>query len=137
MSIEILGQDITYARAERIYRKSREMANETWRYMGYAEAGVRAVIARDPRLLKALEAALEVIDKAQEEQRGRTMRDKSTTGAYKADVAVLQAYREAYLDATERRPASDDGPEYAAWRNQITSWGYFYAALGMFAGAIV
>ena len=70
---------------------------------GFADAGWRAALARDPKLLKALERGAELVGKASEEQRGRTRRfaDKLPE---QVEHTEAQLWREAYRLCDEGRP---------------------------------
>lgn len=84
--------------------------------------GIRAAKARDPKLLLALEKAAEVMDKASEEQMGRTRRDPGTSFAQRREHTETQMWREAY------RLAADGNP------NDVYGW--IYAAAARLAGLI-
>jgi hypothetical protein len=70
----------------------------------FADAGWRAARARDPKLLKALEAGAEILDKLTEEQFGRTMRDPSALYGETKGTTEQQLWREAYRLCDEGNP---------------------------------
>ena len=65
---------------------------------------VRAARARDPHLLKALEASAEVLQAMQERQIGRTQRDASTPYGQRVDLTEYSLWREAYRICDEGTP---------------------------------
>jgi hypothetical protein len=62
----------------------------------FADKGMRAARAREPRLLKALECGAEVLHAIQERQIGRTLRDSSTPYGHRVDLTEYGMWREAY-----------------------------------------
>ena len=74
---------------------------------GFAQKGWRAARARDPRLLKALEGAAEVMQAIQERQRGRTMRDSSTPYGQRVDLTEYSLWREAYKCCDRGEPSEN------------------------------
>jgi hypothetical protein len=75
------------------------------RDQGFADTGWRAALARDDKLLKALERGAEIIDAASESQTGRTRRDTGTE-VYGHTIAHTEAtlWREAYRLCDEGNP---------------------------------
>jgi hypothetical protein len=69
----------------------------------FAETGWRAAIARDPKLLKALERGAEVVAKIDEDQRGRTRRSAERFDE-SVETTTTQLWKEAYRLCDEGRP---------------------------------
>jgi hypothetical protein len=88
---------------ERAY--SRAMEAQKQHDDHYADAGLRAAIARDPRLLLSLEHGAEVLTAMMERQRGRTMRDHSTPYGHRVELTEVGLWRNAYEQV-------DKGAEY-------------------------
>lgn len=93
---------INESTVERAY--SRALKAQHLRRDSFAQKGMRAAIARDSHLLKALEGAAEVLQAMQERQVGRTQRDASTVYGEKVDLTEYALWREAYRLADEGRP---------------------------------
>ena len=70
----------------------------------FADTGWRAAVARDPKLLKALEKMTERTGALQEDQIGRTMRDPSATIGESKGTTAHQLCREAYKMADAGTP---------------------------------
>ncbi len=66
------------------------------RHQTFADTGYRAAIARDPRLLAALEAMAETTGKMQEAQMGRLMRDPGSSFGESKGTTEHQLCREAF-----------------------------------------
>jgi hypothetical protein len=66
------------------------------RRQNFADTGYRAALARDPKLLIALEAMAEVTLAMQEEQIGRLMRSPDSTFGESRGTTEHQLCREAY-----------------------------------------
>jgi hypothetical protein len=71
---------------------------------GFADTGYRAALAKDAKLLKALEAMAEVTGKMQDDQMGRTMRSPDAEFGHTRGTTEHQLCREAYRLADEGRP---------------------------------
>jgi hypothetical protein len=69
----------------------------------FARIGWRAAQARDPRLLKVLERAAEIVTQMDENQRGRTRRYAEKLGE-QIETTETQLWREAYRLCDEGRP---------------------------------
>jgi hypothetical protein len=65
------------------------------RNQNFANTGMRAAHARDPKLLLALEKAAEVLEKMQEDQHGRTKRS-SRIFAETTDLTEVSLWKGAY-----------------------------------------
>lgn len=83
----------------------------------FADAGMRAARARDPRMLKALEKMSEHTLAAQENQVGQTMRSVNATFGETRGTTEHQLVREAYkaLDKGEPIPHLEWIYGAAAW----------------------
>jgi hypothetical protein len=97
--------EITYARVEKAYRLTKE-----WRATGHdnlAALGMRAARSRDPKLLKAMEQATEILVAENERQLGEYQRQASTDFSQKVIPTEVQMFREAYsaLDRGTPEPA--------------------------------
>jgi hypothetical protein len=95
---------VTPGRVEYAYGLA--MKAQTGRRQAFADAGWRAALARDPKLLLALEKGAEVVEKLQEQQFGRTMRTagEEDKHKYKAGTTEAQLWREAYRLCDEGTP---------------------------------
>jgi hypothetical protein len=87
---------------EEAHRKA--LLNQQRRNQSFADTGYRAAVARDPKLLKALEVAANLIDKMQESQLGRTMRDPGAAYSHTKGTTEAQLWREAYRLCDEGKP---------------------------------
>lgn len=106
---------LTAERCEYAYGLAKKMLEA--RNEGWAQIGLRAAKARDPRLLKALEKMAEHTDAAQEAQMGRTMRDAGSTFGESRGTTEHQLCREAYRMVDEGTPLANFQWIYgaAAW----------------------
>lgn len=120
-----LPEFITYARVEEAHRRAslnqdasfRGNDFERERSESFANTGMRAARARDPRMLKVLEIAASLLDKAQDDQLGRTMRSQSATHAETFGTTEAQLWRESYRLMDEGQPIENFKWIYgaAAW----------------------
>ena len=62
----------------------------------FADCGWRAAVARDPKLLKALEKGAEFVGRVAEDQYGSTRRSTSSRGGETVEATEAQLWREAY-----------------------------------------
>lgn len=92
---------LTRERVEWGYRKCLEARDN--RDQGAADCGYRLALARDPKLLLALEAMAEQTGKMQEEQIGRLMRSPDVTFGESRGTTEHQLCREAYRLCDEGR----------------------------------
>jgi hypothetical protein len=69
--------------------------------------GLRAARAKDPKVMRVLEALAEATDKRDEELRGRTKRDTGTAWSRKHSAQEVAFCREAYNAADEGRADMD------------------------------
>jgi tRNA A37 N6-isopentenylltransferase MiaA len=92
---------ITPERVEYAYglAMKRQQSRADW----WADIGWRAAQERDPRLLKALEKAAEVVTKMDENQRGRTRR-ATEHFSEAGETTETQLFREAYRMADQGTP---------------------------------
>lgn len=99
--VELAGH-VTFELVEQAYRTAvrRQEAGQ----LHWTDAGWRAARARDPKLLKVLEHCTEVLDKADEAQRGRTRRCAEKLSEQVATTET-QLFREAYRTADMGDPA--------------------------------
>ncbi|MAH47443.1 hypothetical protein CMI37_16585 [Candidatus Pacearchaeota archaeon] len=76
------------------------------RRQSFADTGWRAALARDPKLLKALERGAEVIERMSEEQFGRTMRTAAEEEQHKYQQGTTegQLWRNAYTTCDNGTP---------------------------------
>jgi hypothetical protein len=95
-------ESLNAKRVEEAYRQA-SIAQER-RWQNFADTGYRAAKARDPRLMKALEAMAEVTGKIQEDQFGRTMRSPDTPYSIQQGTTEHGLCREAYRMADEGTP---------------------------------
>jgi hypothetical protein len=75
------------------------------RRQSFADVGMRAARARDPKLLYVLERGAEVIAAESERQTGRHRRDPSTPFGERVEHTEAQLWREAYLSLADRGQA--------------------------------
>jgi hypothetical protein len=74
------------------------------RRQNFADVGMRAARARDGKLLRALEAGSEFLDKLTDQQHGRTMRSPDATFGETKGTTESQLWREAYRLCDEGNP---------------------------------
>lgn len=98
----MFNESLNARRVEEAYGWAKRAQERGWQ--SFADTGYRAAIAKDPKLLKALEAMAEVTGRLQEAQMGRTMRDPSSTFGESRGTTEHQLCREAYRLADEGRP---------------------------------
>jgi len=102
MSDVLFKSSLTDERVEYAYGmaiRARDQHNQS-----FADTGYRAAVARDPKLLLALEAMAESTGRLQEEQMGRLMRDPSSTYAESRGTTQHQLCREAFRLCDEGNP---------------------------------
>ncbi len=73
----------------------------------FADVGLRAARARDPKLLKALEKGAELIGKASEAQMGFTRRGIDVPFAHTKEHTESQLWREAYRMVDQGTPIAN------------------------------
>lgn len=108
--VEILPVD--FRRVEQSYRLTKE-----WRFQGHdniARAAMRAARARDPKLLKALDQAANVMALEHERQMGETQRRASIDFVDQTMPVEVQMFREAYVCADRGEPSENLMWIYAA-----------------------
>lgn len=74
------------------------------RNQGFADTGYRAAVARDPKLLLALEVMAETTGRLQDEQIGRLMRSPDATYGETRGTTEHQLCREAYRMVDQGTP---------------------------------
>ena len=94
---------VTAGRVEWAYRKAMEAQH--FRKQRFADVGWRAAQDRDPRLLKVLECAANIVSKMDEEQRGRTRRAMDTPFSESVETTVTQMFRGAYETVDKGTPS--------------------------------
>ena len=92
---------LTPARVEWAYGRAIQAQNQ--HRQGFADAGWRAALARDAKLLKALERGAEVVHKMAEDQMGRTRRSADKFSE-QVELTEVQLWREAYRLCDEGTP---------------------------------
>lgn len=93
---------VTPGRVEWAYGKATEAQH--YRKQRFADVGWRAAQARDPRLLKVLECAANVVTKMDEDQRGQTRRGSDVAYAESVETTVTQLFRGAYETVDKGTP---------------------------------
>lgn len=99
---------LTPGRIEYAYGMATKAMDRRWH--GFAEAGMRAARAKDPKFMQALEAMAETTYQLQEQQMGRVMRDTASTYGESRGTTEHQLCREAYRMADQGTPL-----EHFAW----------------------
>jgi len=102
MSGIVFEDSLTSVRIEEAYRQAIKAQAHGWR--AFADVGFRAIVAKDHKAMKALEAMAEITGKMQEEQLGRTMRDKSTRFDIQQGTTEHAMCREAFRLADDGKP---------------------------------
>jgi len=96
-----LEDTLTFARWEHAWRcMERDRAQNR---MVAAQAGMRAAKARDGKLLKILDQAANIMDKAAESQQGRTRRSSVVEGE-RVEYTEVQLVKRAYEFADKGEP---------------------------------
>lgn len=128
----VLPRPVTYDVVERLFVRAKSMAAEAWRHQSSAEAGCRAVKAKDPRVLTALERSVEVLSRAYETQLGETQRRSGLGAGERVKPEVLTFFEKALVLA-DKGPAA--GQSQYEWERELVGFGYVYAAVAEYAGA--
>jgi hypothetical protein len=102
ISLKQWAATLTDERIEYAYGLAKEAQHKRWQH--FADAGYRAALRRDERLLVALERMAESTGKLQEDQIGRVMRDPGSTHAESRGTTEHQLCREAYRMVDQRTP---------------------------------
>lgn len=97
-----LEEFITPHRVEWAYGLAQQAQAE--RKQWFADTGMRAARARDPKLLKALEKAAEIMGKLSEAQMGQTRRESTIRFDHTKEHTESQLFREAYRLCDEGNP---------------------------------
>lgn len=115
MSAVVFEDSLTASRIEEAYRQATKAQMSGW--MQFANVGFRAVVAKDAKAMKALEAMAEITGKMQEEQIGSAMRSSSAPYSLKFGTTEHQICREAFKAADEGKPMREFEWIYgaAAW----------------------
>lgn len=93
---------INFGMVEDAYRKA--LLAQQNRRQSFADTGWRAALNRDDRLLKSLEIAAKLVDQAEQDQYGQTMRSVNATFAESKGTTEAQLWREAYRLCDEGKP---------------------------------
>ena len=109
-----LEEWITPELVEAAYRTAIRMQQA--RALWWADVGLKAAKARDPKLLKALEKAAEVVTKMDEEQRGRTRRHAEFLN-HQTETTETQLFKEACRMADQGTPI-----EHLMWIYGAGAW---------------
>ena len=80
----------------------------------YAQRGMRAARSRDPRVMKVLEEATEVLVKVSNHQLGEYRQRSDVPYSHKVEPTEVQMWREAYRLADEGNPIENFKWIYAA-----------------------
>lgn len=88
-----LPYEITYVLVDQSYQRAKQAQKA--RNQAFADRGMRAARARDPKLLYCLEKATEILAAEEERQRGRTRR-AGIEESEKVHVTELNMFRSAY-----------------------------------------
>lgn len=107
--------EISPERVEYAYRMAIEAQQR--RNDGFAQIGMRAARARDPRFMVALERMAEITGKMEDEQIGRTKRDIAATFGETRGTTEHQLFREAYKTAD-----SGNAAEPLMWIYGAAAW---------------
>lgn len=94
---------VTPGRVEWAYRKAMEAQH--FRKQRFADVGWRAAQDRDPRLLKVLECAANIVSKMDEDQRGQTRRGSDVAYAEQRETTVTQLFKAAYETVDKGTPS--------------------------------
>lgn len=116
---------LTAERCEYAYGLANQMFHA--RAQGWADIGLRAARARDPKLLKALEKMAEHATQMDDDQRGQTRRSSSTEFKDQRYTTVTQMCQAAYKMVDQGTPVPHlqwiyAGAAWLAGLNPITPW---------------
>lgn len=120
---------------ERIYRRAMQFSerHDVWTE-GRCDYVMRMVRAKDRTMLATLERAVQVLDRAAEEQYGQTRRAASTDYSHRVEPTVVKAFKEAYRTMDEHRAVRGDDPMSGDGLKVLpVQFVYFYAAIAEFA----
>lgn len=92
--------DVPEDKIEYAYGLAKQMQEN--RVQAFADVGLRAARARDPKMLKIMEKAAEYVTRLAENQNGRTRRSTANYGE-KAEFTEVGLWREAYKAMDEGR----------------------------------
>ena len=102
---------INEASVERAYGRAKEAQHQHDETL--AQVGMRAAMARDPRMLMALDKGAEILAAIVERQWGRHQRDPSTSYGEKAELTELGLWRNAY-EQTDKKVNENTEERYYA-----------------------
>lgn len=103
---------VTLKTVEQAFRYSKIWHREDKRT--FAQIGMRAARAQDPKLIAALGKAFEILEKESEARWGEHQRKESTSFQEKATLQEVAFFRELFVTAKEGRPVSELEWGYAA-----------------------
>jgi len=130
MAIE-LQQPVNRYTVERAYRRAKEWQREGSSKRSLASQALRALSARDPKLLLVLEKSADVVGNQADEQYGRTRRDPGATRAEQAEMTEASLWREAYRVAADLVKPNEPLPQDAH------AYAWLYAAAADLAGILM
>ncbi len=102
MSEQLFKDSLTDGKIEYAYGEAIRARDA--RRQGFADTGHRAALARDPKMLLALEAMTESTGRLQEGQMGRVMRSPDASLGESKGTTVHQLCRESYRLCDEGNP---------------------------------
>ena len=122
MSTEIPFEFVNYSTVENAHSTATQMQKKAhssnhWERISaeeYAKRGMRAARSRDPRVMKVLEAATEVLVKVSNSQYGQYRQRSDVPYSHKVEPTEVQMWREAYRLADEGNPIENFKWIYAA-----------------------
>lgn len=120
---------------ERIYWRAMQFSqrHDVWTD-GRCDYVMRMVRAKDRTMLATLERAVQVLDRAAEEQYGQTRRAASTDYSHRVEPTVVKAFKEAFRTMDEHRAVNGEDRMSGDGRTVLpTQFAYFYAAVAEFA----
>ena len=104
MSIEI-NDWINQFTIEKAYRRANLMqADHSYRSKAFAERGMRAARARDPKLLMVLEKGTTILEQLAQEQLGEYKHRSDIPYSHSVDPTEVQLWREAYKTCDQGDP---------------------------------
>ena len=101
-SVDIFASSLNDEKIEYAYGLAKKYQHQG--RQSFADTGYRAAVARDPKLLVALEKMAESTGRMQDSQIGRLMRDPSATHGETRGTTEHQLCREAYRLCDEGNP---------------------------------
>jgi len=121
MSALVLPQPVNESALAWVFRRVRDASDAN--HENYAAKGLRVARAREPLMLKALEALTTLAENLADQRSGRIRRDASTPYSLRVEPQEAQYLRAAFVTADKGNPAGPMGYVYAAvaeWACVIT-----------------